>query len=181
MAEKYGAIHKVVKSGSTGWEGLYIYSDEGTYFEILCENQPYIQAGQLGIALSSRHGSPDLKAHLATLESRLDVYDRLDENNNLWFKAYSLNDLPEIPKAYVWYMDYQTNYQIERFNKKSNKVKRFKQAHLKLPDATIKELRGFEVLPDFPPPLKFELSKGQSFQIILTPSKDEINFEIEVE
>ncbi len=181
LEAKYGAVHKTITSGSQKWEGLYIYSDEGTYFEILKDNNSNFKSGQLGIALSSRIPNSDLGNHLASIQNDLDIYDQLDETNKTWFTAYSLKHLPGLPMSYVWYMEYKNNYFSARFNRRDTVVKRFTRLTFETSEEVLIELNNFTKLPDFQPSLKFELATGHSLEIIIKPSKEKINFKIDVE
>lgn len=163
------------------WEGLYIYSDEGTYFEVLCENNIQFHMGQVGIAFSSRTTNINPIDHLKNLSSSIDMYDVLDQNNDLWFKSFSLIDLPKNPKAYVWYIDYAKPQKELRFKKTKNKVKKFRKIVLNVPLATSNELKKFEIFPDLPKTMEFETTDEDNIQVQIRSFQKEVDFDLEVE
>lgn len=105
---KLGASHQIVQSGEDSWEGLYLHSRTGEYFEIL-KNE---NAG-FGMAFSA---TVFYLTETKTVIESLKNYNwksgtRLTKNNEKWFDWYSTGEYSDLKTLLnVWVMAYHKRH-----------------------------------------------------------------------
>jgi hypothetical protein len=123
-ASNHHAIYKkyTPPDGKRGWEGLYIYTKEGTYFEILPAGAEYdggtYKLGQYGIALSSRDSQFDTLGFCKRKFQDVVTGSRKTSDGKPWF-SYAYQETSSIG-ALIWAMSYEGDYLKSRFNNYGN-------------------------------------------------------------
>lgn len=125
-ASIHHAIYKkyTPPEGGKGWEGLYVFTKEGTYFEILPAGREYdggtYKVGQIGIALSSRNSEFDSLGFCKKNFKNVSIETRKTSEGKPWFSSAFLKNTPDNIGAYVWVMAYEGEHLCARFNNYGN-------------------------------------------------------------
>lgn len=173
----YGAIHKVVVSGANSWEGLYIFTKEGVYFEILRQQEEGIQ-GRVGIALSHRDTNFDSVEYCQKYPySLVEVINKVDKP---WFISISNAKCPEVPMAYVWIMHYLDEFKESRFEVSPDAIiNDFSSVDFYTNQKVIDEFKLYKDWVPVSQEMKFKLSNNKELTIRLHLAVDEdYKFEI---
>jgi hypothetical protein len=126
---EYGAVHQIHSSNEASWEGLYLYSQEGFYLEILKESDS-CRVGQVGIAFTDRGDFPQFSTLKQEPGFKADTIK--NQKGESWFEYLTIeveNDF----SFYSWWMKYPESKKEERFNTHGkHKILKFKKVTLGL-------------------------------------------------
>lgn len=146
MIELYGATLKIYTSplADKSWEGIYIFTNEGTYLEVLKASDQYGH-GQVGIALSHRDQTFDTIGFCKENLPNISMEETLTSTAEPWFTSIFKSSTSLKPKAFVWIMAYQGAYITSRFAKKdSAKLQNFNQIKLFTSKEVLLELESYQ-------------------------------------
>ena len=145
LIQKYDAEHRIYNppSGEAGWEGLYVYSNEGTYFEVLKASSEFGH-GKIGIALSHRDQNFETFEYCKANFPDIEVKEYKNSMGEPWFTAIYKQDVPEHLDSLVWIMSYDGKYKTGRFLKKNHfQIERFKKIKLFTSPGALHDLKLF--------------------------------------
>lgn len=169
-------FNKHVKSGDDSWEGIYLSSRTGAYFEILRERR----SESLGLAFSAYRPQycdvMQIKDELKDLDWK--SYQRNWEDNSPWFDSLSLGSYCDVQETFfnAWLMQYHFNPRpVDSLVPLSVRaVDRFQTIDLELGKRHLDEVRKLSSW--FPGVLKFE-NDNICFRL---PDRDGSTFEVNV-
>lgn len=161
--DKYGASHSIHSSTESSWEGLYLYSQQGFYIEILRESSTCI-LGQVGVALSDRGQFSKFEDFKERTEFKHGLVK--DEKGEDWFEYLTVRGEEDF-SFYSWWMKYPEAQKPKRFNTHGkHKIVEFKNITVGIGSKGIAQ-RG-QYLPICPHEL-LEGSELITFQESITP------------
>jgi hypothetical protein len=169
------SVHSRVVSGDDHWEGIYITSRIGDYFEIV----RYPRASNLGLAFSPAKPQYTDARKIAEELPNLDWKRgaRVTKSNQPWFDWLSLSDDsdPVIPAVKAWVMHYHSSHQEQtRMPSGPRVIDRFKKIELTVGRDLIPALRV--LIPWLPGSQTW----GENKASLLLPLRDGHHFEVRI-
>ncbi len=132
--------HSKVTSGAESWEGIYLQSRTGAYFEIVRDREVH----GLGLALSAAKPQyTDTRKIVEELpELPWKTGTRVDEGGAPWFDWITLSDYLDIHATFfnAWIMNYRFNHRDSSHTVSPCSVDRFKEIHLDLGRDNVSEV-----------------------------------------
>lgn len=165
-------VHSVVNSSDDSWEGLYLKSRIGDYFEILNNKRN----GGLGIALSPLRPMHVEVSNIIKEQPHLDWKHgkRLDGQNRPWFDWYSLDNYLDAKNLLfnVWIMDYAKSHNDVKAKPKTNFVDSFNSIELSLGSAHLSKIEDNLKFTDY------KIVKESNYLKFSIPKNDGWNFDV---
>ena len=170
---KTGVRHEVVKADGDEWEGLYIYSRPGSYFEILKDRRP----NSLGLAFQvSSPLTMDPAEIMTELPLKWNVFSR-EMNGQKWFDALSTASAPFTRETLfdAWIMKYYQRKTNHKGPKLPRTLDQFQSIELTLGREHVESIR---TLSDWFPGSR-EINSAQiHFQV---PNQDGWPFDVRID
>lgn len=165
-----GCQHLVVQSGNDSWEGIYLFSNAGPYFEILNERRNQ----GLGIAFCTTSETRQIIARMSDLPWKSGTRHRA--NGSPWFDWLSLGEYLNVKETWfnAWIMRYCESSKPRTAPAFS--IKRFLSLKMSLGNERLDEMKSLARW--FPEPFEMENSRVTVF--IADRSGDRLKIEIQL-